>query len=180
MDFSWFAGLLHMGLSWVCSLIITTKELQHFWNVHQTSVVLLIWTVRQHLWSVVDGTSCTLTHLRISRSFCHLLHCGVTTSENCSQKFVKWGHSLAPESLLCSLKLFEPLFLSMMQLFHLVALFSRFTFVLLSAEDAWLADFNTHFFFIRSLDSSICFFCLFFFMLIGMVCLFSNYFSTCI
>lgn len=38
--------------------------------------------------------------------------------------------------LLYSSKLFEPLFLSVMQLFHLVALFSRFTFVLLSAEDA--------------------------------------------
>lgn len=67
--------------------------------------------------------------------------------QNCSQKFVKWGHSLAPESRLYSLKLFEPLFLSVMQLFHLVALFSSFTFVLLSVEDAWLAEFNSLFFF---------------------------------
>lgn len=66
---------------------------------------------------------------------------------NCSEKFLKWGHTLASESPLYSLKLFEALFLSVMQLFHLMALFSRFTFVLLSAEDAWLAEFNTFFFF---------------------------------
>lgn len=44
-----------------------------------------------------------------------------------------------------AVQLFEPLLLSMMQLFHFVALFSRLTFVLLSVADDWLGEFNSLF-----------------------------------
>lgn len=55
-----------------------------------------------------------------------------------------------------AVQLFEPLLLSMMQLFHLVALFSRLTFVLLSVEDNWLAEFNS-LSFTRRLDNKVFF-----------------------
>lgn len=145
-----FASLFHMGQSRVCSLIITIKELQHLLNVHQISLIRLIWTDGRLEMKI--PLKCSYRHQMYSYTSAHqqkFLSSVVLQYDkpSCSQKFVKWGHGLAPESLLCSLKPFEPVLLSMMQFFHLVALFSHFTFVLLSAEDAWLAEFNTLFFF---------------------------------
>lgn len=95
-----FASLFHLGQSWVCSLIITIKELQNWLMLY--IIIRHIWTSfrieKKKHWSAVIRASCTTTHLWHQQKFYVVCYTVAWLWQNCSQKFVKWGHSLALES----------------------------------------------------------------------------------
>lgn len=91
---------------------------------------------------------------------CHLLNLPARTQKKKTpKKFVKTRAQFGTGVSACAAprNSLRPRLLSMMQLFHLVALFSRFTFVLLSAVGCPGSQSLTSllFLFIRSLDSSL-------------------------
>ena len=129
-DFSCFPNLFHMGQSRVCSLIISVKELHHWFR--PASLTRLIWTARR-----MKQIPLKVVHRHEpyphQQNFLPSAARRPKLLPKVNKTRAQFGTGVL---LLYSSKLFEPLFLSMMQLFRLVALFSRFTFVLLSAEDA--------------------------------------------
>lgn len=130
----------------VCSLIITIKELQHWLITHQD---FLLW----HIWAVLSLKSRNWIQLYCythRASFSWLLLQYDKPKE--SQMFIKMRHSLAL-LLLYSQKVFEPLFLSMMKLFPLVAPFSPFLLLLYFQLRMFYLEYLTHSFFVSHKDS---------------------------